>query len=97
MPVVALRVGLPGDTDIKVMELISGIDYLKVHKFLSVYRSNEASASAPSIPKEELQQLLASAQSRREREQLKYAVLLLPESSWKFTAQLNELVKSRLH
>ena len=77
MPIVAIRIGLrvSGVSDVKIMEVISGVDYIKLQKFLSVHQSNQASASnAPSISKVELQRLLALAQSRREREQLKYAV-----------------------
>ena len=77
MPVVAIRVGSPssGVSDVRVMELIAGVDYIQVEKMLSAHSLHQTSASnAPPITKAELQRLLSFAQSQREREQLTYAV-----------------------
>ena len=72
MPVVSIRVGLPssGVSDVHVMELIAGVDYIQVEKMLSAHSLHQTSAcNAPPITKAELQH----AQSRKERE-LTYAV-----------------------
>ena len=74
MPIVAIRIGLP--LDVKLMEFIRGVDYIKVHKVLSAHQSQQTSSSnAPCITKAEFRQLFSFAQTRREREQLTYAVV----------------------
>lgn len=47
MPVVAIRIGFPssGVSDVKLMEFIPGVDYIKVHKFLSAHQSQQTSSS----------------------------------------------------
>lgn len=56
MLIVAIRIGLPssGISDVKLMEFIPGVYYIKVHKFLSAHQSQQTSSSnAPCITKAE--------------------------------------------
>ena len=74
MPLVAIRIGTPssGNCSIQITEYISGLNYSNFAK--SLRQVFQKSVEVPSISREDFQQLLAFAQSRRERETLTYAV-----------------------
>ena len=73
MPVVAIRIQEPssGRAEIHIMELISGVDYLKLSHFLNAC-ANKKSTPTPSMSKAELKELLHLAQSDKERELVRY-------------------------
>ena len=72
LPVVAVRIGSPlsGTFEIKVMEQMNGIDYVKLSTILSV--NSKAASIQPAMTKEEVQHILSFAQNRRERDTLVY-------------------------
>ena len=72
LPVVAIRIGSPssGTSEIKVMEHMSGIDYVKLRTILSV--NPKAGSTQPVMTKEEVRHILSFAQNRRERETVLY-------------------------
>ena len=74
MPLIAMSIGEPhsGKSQVYVMEYIHGINYRSVAQFLEA--SGLSHTACPNISKQELQKLLAMAQSDRERECLRYAV-----------------------
>ena len=73
MAVVVIRIQEPssGRAEIHIMELISGVDYLKLGHFLNVC-ANKKSTPTPSMSKAELKELLHLAQSDKERELVRY-------------------------
>lgn len=73
MPVVAIRIQEPssGRAEIHIMELISGVDYLKLGHFLNAC-ANKKSTPTPSMSKAELKELLHLAQSDKERQLVRY-------------------------
>ena len=75
MPVVAIRIQEPssGRAEVHVMELMSGVDYLKLGHFLNACASKK-STPTPSLSKVELKQLLHLAQNDKERELVRYTV-----------------------
>ncbi len=73
MPIVAIRIQEPssGRAEIHIMELISGVDYLKLGHFLNAC-AKKKSTPTPSMSKAELKELLHLAQSDKERELVRY-------------------------
>ncbi len=74
MPIVAIRIQNVSRNNAEwyVTELIHGVDYLKLSRFLNL-QAQENKCSAPNFLKAELKQLLVLAQSDRERELIKLA------------------------
>ena len=73
MPIVAICIQEPssGRAELHVMELISGVDYLKLGHFLNACPSKK-STPTPSLSKAELKKLVHLAQSDKERELVRY-------------------------
>ena len=67
MPVVAVRIQEPSSVraEVHIMELVSGVDYLKLSHFLNACAS-KMSTPTPSLSKAELKELLLLAQSDKE-------------------------------
>ena len=71
LPLVAIRLGTSssGTSEIKVMEHMRGVDYVKLRTV-----NPKVTSAKPAMSKEEVRQILLFAQNRRERETLTYAV-----------------------
>ena len=79
MPVMAVRIGSPssGTSVLKVIELHPHVDPKMIQLYLNSMKSmfsSTSSVSSPPMQKEHFKEVLAFAQSQREREVLSYAV-----------------------
>ena len=75
MPIVFIHVGKPasGCSELLLMELILGANYRKVAEFLNARFGTQSTEATPNLTRSELQDLLAFAQSDRERECIRVA------------------------
>ena len=75
MPLAAVRLGEPssGRAEVQLMELIPGVNYIKILHFLTGCPRKQGGCT-PSMSKQELKHLLSLAQSDKERECIRYAV-----------------------
>lgn len=73
MPLAAMCFGDPssGKSEVYVTELITGVDYVKLRHFITMYISNSKTPTL-SITEDHLRQVLSLAQNDRERELIKY-------------------------
>lgn len=73
MPLATIRVQEPssGRAEVHVMELINGVNYIKIGHFLTACAAKKSTPS-PSLSRPALKQLLQLAQSDREREYTTY-------------------------
>lgn len=78
MPVVAIRVQCQTveKSEILVTELINGIDYSSVLRFLDNFIAKNSRVSKPSLSKDELAQILSLSTSDKERELIKCTAFL---------------------
>ena len=67
LPIVAVRFGSPssGISEIKVMEHMNGVDYVKLRTILSV--NPEATSTKSVMTKQDVRHILSFAQTRQER------------------------------
>ena len=75
MPLVCIRVGKPldGTSQLVVMELVKGADYVKIQQMLTTQLKKSPSLTS-TLNKQDVKQLLNLAQSNCEKECLRYAI-----------------------